>query len=491
MREQRVFLEHEAHAPRFRRNEHPRSGHRPPEHPDLSGIRGLQTGDDPQQGGLAAAAGPKHRREAPGRNVQVHPGEHGAVRIQPSVAEETLLDRAATKRRFRDGPGASASHQRTAGRSGRPGRRTTSSVAAQKSSRTSEAAAARPSSTFSAALQTVVARVAYPVGASMRVAGQLLDAGQEHERKARSEAGSQQRQRDAPVAAPPTGAQGPRGVIEPRAERPQGGLQRCDRLRQHVDRVGEDQQRQRLVEERRHVHREEHKREPDDQSRQPEADVRNGAQGGASLRREADRQEGHRDGQRRRRNRGEQCHEARPPERGNQPRGRSCGRLEQPVETDANRQDERRQQHQGAQAQSCPFPAAEPVDAGRPGLRGSWRRAGRLLETTRRGEHQQRREHEQQGKPRSGVAVQRSSDLVVDGPGEGLVAQQGNGAEIAQGVEGRKQSTGQQGGGQQGQGHPPESPPAAGPQHSGGVLERRVQHCEPGAGRQVHVRVVE
>ena len=293
------------------------------------------------------------------------------------------------------------------------------------------------------------------------------------------------------MAAQPAGAQGPRRVIEPRAQRSERRLHRRDRLRQHVDRVGEDQERERLVEERRDVHREEHERQPHDQSRQPETDVRDGAQRGAALRREANREKGHRDGQRRRRHRGEQRNQPGSSQRGEKPGARPGGRLNQPVETDADRQDERREQYQQAESEPRPLPAAERVDAGRPGLRGPGRRAGSAFEPTRGGEHQQGREHEQQGEPRGGMAVQRSADLVVDGPGEGLVAQQRNGAEVAQGVEGRQQSAGQQGGGQQRQGHPPEAAPAARAENPRGIVQRGVQDREPGAGRQVHVRIVE
>ena len=216
-----------------------------------------------------------------------------------------------------------------------------------------------------------------------------------------------------------------------------------------------------------------------------------GAQRGAALRGEADRQERHRDRQRGRRDRRQERYQSGASESGDQSGHRPLRRLNQPVEADADRQDERREEHPGAEGQSRPFPAAEPVEAGRSGLHGSGRGPRSAFEAACCSEYQQGREHQQEGESRRGVAIQRSADLVVDGPGERLVAQQRDGAEVTQGVQGRKQPAREQRRGQQRQGHPPEPPPAASAQHPGGILERSVHHRKPGARRQIHIRIVE
>src|SRR5262249_61749786 len=58
-------------------------GHRAASHEDLTPIGTLESGDEPEGGRLAAAAGPEERQELPGSRLEaemVH-GDHGAERL--------------------------------------------------------------------------------------------------------------------------------------------------------------------------------------------------------------------------------------------------------------------------------------------------------------------------------------------------------------------------------------------------------------------------
>src|SRR5262249_61524034 len=80
-----IALEDHAHAAPLRRHEQSGlgGGHRAASHEDLTPIGTLESGDEPEGGRLAAAAGPEEREELPGSRLeaQVVHGDHGAERL--------------------------------------------------------------------------------------------------------------------------------------------------------------------------------------------------------------------------------------------------------------------------------------------------------------------------------------------------------------------------------------------------------------------------
>jgi hypothetical protein len=72
--ERRVVLEHEAHVAPLRCQ----AGGVPAVDRDGTGVRPLQPGDDPQQRGLAAAAGPEQRGQRSGRDGDADVAQHRA-----------------------------------------------------------------------------------------------------------------------------------------------------------------------------------------------------------------------------------------------------------------------------------------------------------------------------------------------------------------------------------------------------------------------------
>ena len=84
-------------------------------------------------------------------------------------------------------------------------------------------------------------------------------------------------------------------------------------------------------------------------------------------------------------------------------------------------------------------------------------------------------------------SVQRRVVLQVDCPGEGLVSHERHRAEVAQGIESRKQRAGGNGGPQQGKRDPPEGAPCRVSQAPGGLLQRGVHPRKSGLGGEKHV----
>ena len=80
VREQRALLGHEADrggAAAARRGPAPATTRSPSA--DRAGVRVVEAGDQPQQGGLAAAGRPEHRGQAAARDVEVDPGSTGVA----------------------------------------------------------------------------------------------------------------------------------------------------------------------------------------------------------------------------------------------------------------------------------------------------------------------------------------------------------------------------------------------------------------------------
>ena len=71
----------------------------------------------------------------------------------------------------------------------------------------------------------------------------------------------------------------------------------------------------------------------------------------------------------------------------------------------------------------------------------------------------ERQQEEEEGEPGGVDPVKGGAVLEVDGVGEGLVAEEAHGAEVAEDVEGDHQVAREEGGEELGQGHPEEDPP--------------------------------
>ena len=292
-----------------------------------------------------------------------------------------------------------------------------------------------------------------------------------------------------PRRAAPEGA---RRLFHPRVDEVERAACRRERLREEADHIGEDQQRQALVEHAAVTGAEEDESQGDGDPRHGIRDVGEPLERAAQARRLAPGEDGDGD-----------CGKPRNTGRGSRGKGRVDGGLpgqsergshrgafERPPREHSQRQSEEKAHARGARSQGGPPPATEadrPRASARSGRRAERRAAPPHVALQDHDHGCQRDEHERQDRCR--VPVEQRLVLQVDGAGERRILHQRDRAEVREDVERDEECRRAECRPESGERDRQEDPRRGATERPSGFLQRHVDRPQGGSGDEKDVRI--